>query len=138
MVAGFILFAVGVFVFKSYEYFFKTIPDLYAQEWVAGMVIRHMDLNDGSWPRNWDELSKDFEIATVTAGRPWTFEELRSRVNVDFSADPNELAKTALENGCAPFRVVALRSGNTHHWENGEPNLRIWSYLQQRADSSEK
>jgi len=127
------IFVAGFVVFKVYEFGYQTIPDLYTQEWVAGMVITHMQLNEGRWPTRWEDLEEAFEINAGQAGRPWTFDELRSRVDVDFSADPGELAKTVLQEGKATFRVVTLKSGKRHHWAGGEPNLMIWNYLQHAA-----
>lgn len=125
------------FVFKTYEHFYETIPDLYAQAWVAGMVITHMKLHEGHWPHDWDDLTEDYEINCQGAGRPWSLEDLRNRVNIDFSAKPEELAKISLNNGNVPFRVIALRNGKRHHWQGSEPNLMIWRYLQERAQASE-
>jgi len=100
------------------------------------MVVKYMERNEGRWPNDWDDLKEPYELGVAQVGRPWTFDELRSRVDVDFSADPNELAKARLHNGRVPFRVISLRSGYYHYWEGSEPNVRIWEYLQKRARGS--
>lgn len=129
LVAGFLLFQV-------YELLYVTIPDCYAQEWVAGMVITHMKTHEGRWPRDWDDLREPYEIATRRSGRPWSFDELRSRVDVDFAADPSILAKAPLRTDEPPFHVIQLRNGKQHHWETTEPNSMIWRYLSDPANAS--
>ena len=92
-----------------------------------------MERNDGRWPRGWDDLKEPYESAVAAVGRPWSFDDLRSRVEVDFSADPKELAKARLKNGSVPFRVISLRSGYYHYWKGSEPNVRVCECLQERA-----
>lgn len=114
-----------------------TTPNAYAVEWVADMVITHMEANNGRWPANWDDLRDDYEhdVQAVRA-RPWTFDELRSRVEVDWQADPESLARTADPGKDPPFRVIWLKDGSTTHWTGMEPNRTILNYLKKRAASS--
>jgi hypothetical protein len=111
----------------------KSIREAYALGWVSGMVVEYMERNDGRWPREWDDLKGPYETGVAAVGRPWSFDDLRSRVDVDFSANPKELAKARFRNGSVPFRVISLRSGYYHYWEGSEPNVRVWEYLQKRA-----
>jgi hypothetical protein len=121
---------------KVYRDIDDLVRDCYAQWWVAGMVNTFMDFNDGQWPQSWEDLEEPYEIHAARAGRPWTFDDLRSRVEVDFSANPEELAKTALNDGKATFRVVYLRNGKQHHYEGTEANSLIWEHLQKRDDGT--
>src|SRR3954452_23982693 len=73
-----------------------------------------------------------YEAATKRVGRPWTFEELRSRVEVDWDADPSVLSEMKLTDNQPPFRVIWLRDGSEAYWSGKEPNRLIWDYLQQR------
>jgi hypothetical protein len=115
----------------------ESIREAYALGWVSGMVVDFIESNDGRWPQNWDDLRDPYNRAIAEVGQPWSFEELRGRVDVDFSANPDELAKARPRNGSVPFRVITLRSGDYHYWEGSEPNLRIWDCLQQRAKRSD-
>lgn len=136
-IALFILLLLGYGGYRVIDGLYELAPELYSQEWVAGMVIRYMESNEGRWPQNWDDLQKPYEVAVSQGGQPWSFEDLRRRVEVDFSANPAELSGTPLTNeGEAGFRVIRLRSGRRHHWEGGEPNLRIWKYLQEHSPRS--
>lgn len=115
----------------------ETFREAYALCWVSGMVVDYMEGNDGRWPREWDDLKGPYELAVAQVGRTWTFDDLRSRVDVDFSADPKELAKARVKNGSVPFRVISLRSGYYHYIEGSDPNVRIWEHLQKRAKQAE-
>ncbi|HAU37543.1 MAG TPA: hypothetical protein DCX07_07465 [Phycisphaerales bacterium] len=112
-----------------------TVPNAYAVWWVADMVIEHMEANDGAWPSGWNDLRDDYEWCTKKAGRSWTFEELRSRVEVDWSADPSRLLKTAPQFQDKPFRVIWLRDGSNAYWAAHEPNTMILEYLKDRSAS---
>ena len=110
-----------------------TAPqDAYAVEWVAGMVIEYMKTHNGAWPRNWEDLRTPYETCAQRSGRPWPFEHLRERVDVDWEADPAQLA-TAPDTGTEPpFKVIWLRSGRQTHWQDHEPNRMIFDYLRSR------
>ncbi len=106
--------------------------DAYAAWWVADMVIEYMETHDGAWPRSWDDLREPFETCTQRSGRPWTFEQLRDRVEVDWDADPNELATKPVEGSGPPFKVIWLRNGGSTHWKEHEPNRMVLDYLRSR------
>jgi hypothetical protein len=110
----------------------QTIHNAYAVWWVAGMVCIYMDTHDGRWPKGWEDLRAPYESATLRSGAPWTFEELRNWVEVDWNADPAALRASEPLGDNPPFRVIWLRDGATSHWEGREPNRIIWEYLHQR------
>jgi hypothetical protein len=110
----------------------NAIGDAYAGWWVADMVIEHMETHDGAWPRGWDDLREPYETCVRRSGQPWTFEQLRSRVDVDWGADPVQLAASLGDGPGPPFRVIWLRSGGHNHWEGREPNRMIYDYLRGR------
>jgi hypothetical protein len=107
----------------------STTRDAYAVWWVADMVIEYMETHNGEWPRGWDDLHEPYETCVRRSGRPWTFDQLRNRVDVDWAADPARLV-VATDNGTGPpFQVVWLRSGRSTHWQSREPNRMILDYL---------
>jgi hypothetical protein len=59
-------------------------------------------------------------------------DELRERVEIDWSADPAELLKQGRKGGQPPFRVIYLRDGSSTHYEGREPNQMILEYLESR------
>ncbi|HEX2476243.1 MAG TPA: hypothetical protein VHK01_15940 [Lacipirellulaceae bacterium] len=105
------------------------IRDAYAVWWVADMVVEHMIANQGAWPRDWDELRDDYQTCVARSGQPWSFEELRSRVIVDWSVDPKRLAAIASRGTRPPFRVIWLANGRENYWERREPNQIIAEHL---------
>ena len=119
--------------FSFYEMATEGIVDCYAQEWVAEMVIDHMDRNDGAWPKSWDDLIESYEILAGRMGQPWSFDELRHRCAIDFDAQPQQLASGTIDGEKPPFRVIWLRNGKKRHWAGLEPNRMILDYLARRT-----
>jgi hypothetical protein len=127
----------GCFAYLVYQALYNTTPNAYAVWWVADMVIEHMEANDGHWPTGWDDLVDDYGTCAKTAGRPWTFEELRGRVEVDWHADPNTLVKASNNEHAPPFRVIWLKDGSKGHWAGREPNRMILQYLLNKRKSNQ-
>lgn len=112
--------------------------DAYAQLWVVDALKKHMHLNSGEWPRNWEELAPSFSVMARESNCEWVLDQLRQRVEIDFTANPVELAKVRAVNGTVPFRVIWLRSGKPgRHWKGAEPNHAIWEWLQLRRRQHE-
>jgi hypothetical protein len=128
LIAGVIYFA-----FSVYEMATEGMVDCYAQEWVAEMVIDHMERNDGAWPTSWDDLRESYEILAGQMGQPWSFDELQRRCAIDFDARPQQLASATIDGEKPPFRVIWLRNGKTRHWAGSEPNHMILEYLARRT-----
>ena len=114
----------------------QSIRNSYAVWWVASMVVEHLKANDNQWPKNWDDLRDDYETCTERSGRPWSFEELSSRAEIDWGGDPAELLAQSKESETVRFRVIKLTDGTDAHWQRREPNQIILDYL--RLNASEK
>ena len=77
----------------------ETTQNAYAQEWVGGIVVDYLRQNDDHWPQSWDDLWPIYEQHVEELGdRPWTFEELRSRVAVEWDVDVDQLRKASSVN----------------------------------------
>jgi hypothetical protein len=134
VILGALVLSLSVFGYVSFHDLGETVPDAYAQWWVAAMVISYMEWNEGSWPRDWEDLKVPYEISVGESGRVFSsLDELRTRVAIDFAADPAELSKVREAKGERPFRVIYLRNGKDHYWMGNEPNLMILQYLRERA-----
>jgi hypothetical protein len=59
----------------------------------------------------------------------WSRDELKERIDVDWTANPHELSNAKPSEGEPPFKVIWLRNGGRYHWESGEPNQVILDYL---------
>lgn len=107
----------------------RTTRNAYAVWWVADMVVEHLRANEQEWPRSWEDLQDDYETCVSRSGQPWTFEQLRSRVTVDFNADVEKLRASAKEDSEPDFRVIWLSDGRDDHLGRREPNTIIFDYL---------
>jgi len=116
----------------AYRVAHVVVPNAYAVEWVSSLVIQHLKHNADTWPRGWHDLADDYE----RVGCPWSFGELKDRVDVNWQADPRELAHVIAQPGRPPFRVIWLRDGSTTHWTSAEPNQLIRDYLQRVSEQS--
>jgi hypothetical protein len=101
----------------------------YAVWWVADMVIEHMKARGGAWPKSWEDLREPYAASVRTSGHPWTFEALRSRIEIDFDADPTQLAKPSTDPDGPPYRVIWLRDGSRMYWERHGPNRMVLDFL---------
>ena len=121
--------AVAAFMISSVLQVKNVIRNGYSQWWVADMVVLHLDANNNEWPKNWDDLRDDFQTCVTNArGQPWEFQELRSRVEIDWDANPNDLI--GQQTGGAPtFRAIWLTDGTRSSWGGREPNQIVLDYL---------
>jgi len=107
----------------------QNIRNSYAVWWVADMVIEHLRANDNQWPDSWEDLRDDYRTCVDRSGQAWQFEELRSRVSVDFNVDSHALNAAVQQATEAEFRVIWLSDGSTVHWQSHEPNSMVFNYF---------
>lgn len=119
-----VIVAVSSVVFLGYRVR-NTTHEAYASEWVAGHVIRYMEVNNGKWPESWADLKPihDKVISENKDPSPWTFEMLQRHIIVDWNADPAELVKVPKIPDSPPFQVIRGRHGA--YWSGMEPNRLI-------------
>lgn len=141
IVLAVLIAGVGFVVWFGYQV--MQVPrDAYAVWWTADLVIEHMEKHEGSWPRSWDQLRVTSDQAykgTVSTNRDGTtiaefrprdsIDELQRRVEIDWSADPKDLAKAEFKESGPPFRVIWLRNGKSIHYSGKEPNDMVLEYL---------
>ncbi len=126
----FVAFAAVIALGVSFAYRFnQSIRGAYAVWWVADMCIEYMDANNGNWPRKWGDLRDDYQICIMRSGQPWTFDELSSRVEIDWKTEPKELRDASIGLDAPEFRVIWLRDGTNAHWAHQEPNQKVLNYL---------
>ena len=116
----------------------RGIADAYAK-WDAGtLLIEHMETHEGKWPAGWEDLRECYGRLSGEgrkAEKPiWSasFEEIRSRIGIDWEADPGKLVSAQSDGAREPFRVVWALSGNSMVWSGAEPNQMILDYLKER------
>jgi hypothetical protein len=101
------------------------MPDAYAAEWVGGIVVDYLREHDDRWPRTWEDLRPTYERHAAQGGRPWTFEELKSRVRVRW--DVNVEAVRRFDT--PPHDLIVLTDGGREHWSGQEPKEVVYRYL---------
>ena len=119
-----VVLAVSVLAFRAFHY---GIDDGYAQWGAAEMVMGYMDDNSGKWPPDWEALRSRFDDGGSRVGG-WSFEKYKSRVWIDFDADPVELRRFSLESDKPSFNVI----GATHYtgvYVGDDPNTMLWNYF---------
>jgi hypothetical protein len=110
----------------------NTIRNAYAGWWVGDMVVEHLRANNDNWPKNWDDLTDDYQTCVANTGaQPWEFDELRNRVKIDWDADPTELVEQQSE-GKPQFKVIWLADGTNASWTDAEPNEIVLRYLNRK------
>lgn len=119
----------GYLGYVAHRYATVTVPNAYAVEWVGSMVVGYLRQNDGRWPQSWDDLRPIYDQHVEKSGRPWTFEELKSRVVVEWDVDVERLRQMPPSADGPPFRVIRLRDGGQEYWGGHEPNAMVHRYL---------
>jgi hypothetical protein len=75
-----------------------AVRNSYAIDWVASTVIDYMEIHDDTWPSGWEDLRESYHNVAKQASDPrppdypWSFDELQSRVEIDWKVDPKVLA----------------------------------------------
>lgn len=114
----------------------RGLPDAYAKWDVGDMIIDYLTTHPGKWPAEWDDLRPSFEKLKFNreSGSGYmrgglTFNDIRSRIGIDWTAQPAELAKAEPNDNEPPFRVIWPLDGNSTTWAGAEPNEMVLEYL---------
>lgn len=132
-----LIVAAGYVAYEFNHYWSVTVPKAYAAWWVGDLVIDHMDRTGGRWPREWDDLREDYDAAIKRSGKVWTFEDLMKHIEVDWNADPAQLATAEPNKHGPPFHVIRARDGRDASWGGHEPNQMIFDYLRERSPATQ-
>jgi hypothetical protein len=134
LLAGCIVVWFGVRAYKSIT---VRQPNAYAMQSAGQLIVDHMRLHSGAWPRSWTDL-RDTCAATgkqiLSTNADSEIEELKKRVEIDWGADPKSLRRSILQGDRGPISVVRLRSGRRDCWVGAEPNQMIREYLKQAPE----
>lgn len=106
-----------------------VVPNAYATDWSAAMVIEYLKTHDNNWPQSWDDLREPYETLAAPQNCPWSFDEMKRRIMIDWTADPETLRIAASIEPSLTVKVIWLADGSHTHWQGAEPNQRILEYL---------
>lgn len=118
-----------LFFIQSVE---KQIRNIYAAEWAGSLVVDYLSQNGDRWPTSWSDLQPVYEQQADRVGRPWSFEELQQRVDIDWMVDADELRRAALDERRPTVIVIRRKDGGTDHFQNWEPNAMVRAYFRDR------
>lgn len=104
----------------------EMIRNAYCLDWASAAVVRYMDDHDGRYPRNWNDLREPF--AKVSDGS-FSFEEVQSRVAIDFNVNPQGTYDPS-------FEFVQDISGSGGRWGSPDPNERIRRRIMQQRETA--
>ena len=102
------------------------IDDAYAKWGAADMAIHYMEEHEGRWPPDWESLRPLFEVGEGGVGG-WSFEHYKSRIDIDFKADPVELRRLSLQADSVPFDVIHAKWTGVTIGDG--PNSELYEYF---------
>jgi hypothetical protein len=132
IVLAVVVLAAGVTAYIIVSSIGEMFRDCYDQWAVADIIIEHMERNNGSWPKSWEDLREAYEICGGHRSVS-RLDDLRKRIVIRFDANPAELAKAPSVADQPPFHVIYLQNGKNHYIGGHEPNAMIQQYLKERA-----
>ncbi len=133
-----VLLAVCFFVYSVYRVY-TYIPEAYAG-WQAGqLLVGYMATHQDRWPRSWEDL-RPIQESRVKQGQTnySDFDRLPGLVRVDWNAQPEFLAKGAMQDGEASIVVVTRPNGSRLRASWGldtDPNHMVAHYLVKKYSS---
>ena len=106
----------------------RVSENAYAVWNVADWVIDHMETHNGQWPCDWNDLQAAYQRKN-SGDVSEAMAHYKALVEVDFNADPKELARVQYDDNQRepPFQVIRHR--RQPHAYYTEPNRLIWLYL---------
>jgi len=95
----------------------QMVRNAYCLDWATAAIVQYMDDHEGQYPGDWGQLKEAFDKVT-SADHSFSYEEVQSRVAIDFSVGPKMPPDQS-------FQFVTVRSGPRGHWGPLDPNERI-------------
>jgi hypothetical protein len=130
-----VLFAAATWSIGFARRIMDTPQECYATMEAAEAFIDYMRANGDDWPQNWEDLRAPFAVIYQRGENSLTFEELKERIDIDFSVDTARLREVGAQSGSNQAKMIRLRSGRQIYWEGAEPNETILKYLNRRPNS---
>lgn len=112
----------------------KPTLNYVAVEWVAELVCEHMRTHHGAWPKSWEDLRLSYgRLGNPPQGEVISFDELHSRVDVDFDVDPRQMHQT-MGKDWPLFKPVRPNDGSNIERQGIDPNRWILTFIATRWD----
>lgn len=105
-------------------------------------VAQYVRENDGRWPRSWDDLEslQDPPIVFERSDPAGMLETCRTRVEIDFTADPREIASQSVGqfDAIRPLKSYGLDYREQWHVDVLLDALREFHHSPRRQDAARK
>lgn len=113
----------------------EGLKDEHAPMWAADLIVEHLKSHEDVWPGSWEELriTCTYLCAVGWKHSDFAFDDLRKRVEVDFTADPIEVVSSS----SAPRLVVKSKSPD-EEFDGDDPNILIHDYLRRKFDPTRR
>jgi hypothetical protein len=115
---------------------FRVIKDGYRETEVVGILVAYMEQNGGAWPANWESL--EIEFRKQSGYSPSANQELtliKERIEIDFSANADDLRARSKSQDGPDFRVVYPRFTSEAE-TRGNPNELLYRYFRGELKAS--
>ncbi len=114
------------------------IPHSYAAWDTGNLLVEYMDTHNGQWPQSWKNLHEaEDSLRQKGENVYWDFDKLPSIVKIDWNAEPEALAKSALAG--RNLKIVTQLDGSRleANWgPDTEPNRKVAEYLIKRYSTN--
>lgn len=131
LVIGILLLAGAAYgIYCAHRVVTVVVPNAYAADWSAAMVIEYLETHENKWPNSWEDLREPYETLAAPQNYPWSFDELQRRIVIDWDVDVESLQNAASTQTQPMLRMIWLSDGSETHWQGAEPNQRIIDYFQ--------
>jgi hypothetical protein len=121
-----ILIIIGVYYYYHINH---DLVEAYEAEWAGEMCVEYMKTHNDGWPSSWDELTSTFSAISVNHGHPFSFNDIRNAIIIDWSFKPMEYKLDA-----GPPHAFSERDGHSNYWSGHRPDEIVYRYLQERRD----
>jgi hypothetical protein len=86
-----VCFIALVAAFKDYG---QSLENEFRLEWIVSSIERYVETHRGELPASWLDIELGFDLANEQLGKcPWTFVEISSEVEIDFSLNRSQFLK---------------------------------------------
>ena len=100
--------------------------EMYAKWKMGDRIVEYLRAHDNEWPESWAELEDHFES---TDWKHWLI-ETKPLIYIDFSVSKDWICKNLQAIRSGKHVLVSTRSGDTSHYESGDPNKIICDYFE--------
>ncbi|HSG69005.1 MAG TPA: hypothetical protein VLA12_01245 [Planctomycetaceae bacterium] len=116
------LVSVGVIA----NYMVDLSNEMYAKWQMGDRIVEYLREHDNEWPQSWTDLENHFES---TEWKDWLV-KTKPLIYINFSVSKEWICGNLRAIRSGKHVLVSTRSGDTSHYESGDPNKIICDYFE--------